>query len=104
MKMIICSIHDKASDAYMRPFFCQTKGQAIRMFVDLIDDENTDIARHKEDYALFEVGTWNDNTAELMSIEPICLMRAHEKTALEKNLERLSNDELEGRNLNNGVN
>lgn len=78
MKHVICSIYDKATEAYMRPFVCQAEGQAIRMFEDLARDPSHEIAKHPEDYALFVIGTFNDNTAEITSIEPRVLSRAHE--------------------------
>ena len=80
-KQIICSIFDKATGAYMRPFTALSEGQAVRMFIDLVEDPNHDINRHPEDYALFVVAEWFDRTGNLQSCEPKCLLRAHEALA-----------------------
>lgn len=78
MKTIICSIYDKATEAYMRPFQAQSQGQAVRMFEDLVTQPDHELAKHPEDYALFQVGTFDDTIGELAAIEPKCLRRAHE--------------------------
>lgn len=77
MKTIICSIYDKATEAYMRPWTAQTEGQAVRMFEDEVLKEGTPVNAHPEDYALFRMGTFDDNKG-VESEEPVCLRRAHE--------------------------
>ena len=84
-KHTICSIYDSATEAYMRPFIAQSKGQAVRMFTDLVKDPQTDIAKHPEDYSLFEIGNFNDNTAEVTNNTPQCIVRAHEITTNQYN-------------------
>lgn len=78
MKLTICSIYDKATEAYMRPFTAQTRGQATRMFEDLVNTQGHEISNHPEDYALFHVANFSDNSGEMEAIEPVCLARAHE--------------------------
>lgn len=78
MKMTIYSIYDKATEAYMRPFFAQSDGQAVRMFTDEARKPETEINKHAEDYALFRIGTFSDGNAEIQPEEPKCLCRAHE--------------------------
>ena len=77
MKMIICSVYDSATEAYMRPFAAQSEGQAIRSFEDETNKQGSEINAHPEDYALFKVADWNDNTATVVS-DIKCLRRAHE--------------------------
>mgnify|MGYP000518399210 CR=1 FL=1 len=81
MKLICCSIYDKAVGAYMRPFFMQSEGQALRAFMDDLLSPDSVIAKHPEDYALFVVGKFFDNTGEVMPCEPRCIGRAHELVA-----------------------
>ena len=76
MKHIICSIYDKATQAYMRPFTAQTPGQAIRLFEDIATQPDHDIARHPEH------GDFTDHDGQLIPIEPVCLRRAHEISPL----------------------
>lgn len=78
MKHVICSIYDSATQAYMRPWTAQTKGQAHRLFVDEVKREGSELGQHPEDYALFQIGTFDDNTGELSQPEIKCIQRAHD--------------------------
>lgn len=78
MKYIVCSIYDNATEAYMRPFVAQSRGQAVRMFTDLAQDNGSEIAKHPEDYKLFQIGEFFDSTGNIESCEPDCLARAWE--------------------------
>ena len=80
-KQIFCSIFDKATGAYMRPFVALSEGQAVRMFVDLVNDQTHEIAKHPEDYTLFAIAEWFDRTGNIVAMEPKPLMRAHEAVA-----------------------
>lgn len=63
MKMIVLSIFDTQVEAFMRPFFAQTEGQAVRMFYDEVKAQNSPMGAHPEDYALFRIGTFQDSNA-----------------------------------------
>ncbi len=79
MKMEIVAIYDKAIEAYMRPFFCQSLGQAIRQFTDEVNrKDGSPMGDHPQDYTLFHIGTFHDGNANLNELEPHCLARAHE--------------------------
>lgn len=84
MKMIICSVYDKATEAYMRPFVAQTAGQAVRMFADECENPDAPMNKHPEDYAIFQVGEWTDHDGRITPCEPRCLARAHELLAKAK--------------------
>lgn len=64
MKMIMVAIKDRALDAFMRPFFAQTKGQAIRMFNDEVNNNQSPMFAHPDDYDLYYLGMWDDTTGE----------------------------------------
>lgn len=87
MKYLICSIYDSGTEAYMRPFLVQATGQAMRLFSDLVVDETHDIGKHPEFYSLFEIGTFNDSSAEIEPHEPVVIARAHELKAQTLNKE-----------------
>lgn len=57
----IFSIRDAKAEAYMQPFMMQTRGQAIRSFGDHARDVSSQVSKHPEDYALFEIGEFDDN-------------------------------------------
>jgi len=65
MKLHVYTIYDVASGIYMRPFFQQTDGQATRSFSDIALDADHEIGKHPEDYTLFRIGQYNDNTGKL---------------------------------------
>lgn len=71
MKLEIVAIHDRAADAFGRPISVNALGQAIRSFQDEINRpaENNEMNRHPDDYDLFHLGTYDDNTGELTSLE-----------------------------------
>ena len=78
MKTIICAVYDKATAAYMRPFTMQSVGQAMRQFSDELENEQSPIAQHPEDYSLFQLATFTDHDGNIEPNEPKCLARAHE--------------------------
>ncbi len=64
MNLEIFDIFDSATGSYARPFFMLSKGEATRAFVDIINDETTSIHKHPEDFTLFHLGAFNQETAE----------------------------------------
>lgn len=64
MKMIVCSIKDRAADAYGRPFYVPAVGVAIRSFQDEVNRaaDDSQIYQHPEDFDLFELGEFDDAT------------------------------------------
>jgi len=78
MRYQICSFYDSKLRAYSRPFFIQEVELAGRVAKDVIASEN-DIARHPEDFAMFHIGEFCDQTAILTPVDPpVCLVRMHE--------------------------
>ena len=66
----IFTVFDSKAAAYLTPFYAQTKGVAIRQFSDAINGDPThNFARHPEDFTLFELGTYDDNTATFLTHE-----------------------------------
>jgi hypothetical protein len=63
MKMIVCSIKDRAADAFGRPFYVPAVGVAIRSFQDEVNraSEDSQINQHPDDFDLFELGVFNDD-------------------------------------------
>lgn len=62
MKMCILAIRDRAIDAFGRPMFMTHSGAAVRGFGDEINKESSEMYAHPDDYDLYELGTWDDNT------------------------------------------
>lgn len=62
--MIVIAVRDRALDAFMRPFFMQSIGQAVRAFADEINrnDKDNPLAQHPDDYDLYLLATWDEDT------------------------------------------
>ena len=67
MKMVIVTILDTAAGAYGRPAFVASEGVAIRQFQDEVNRESDDnqLYRHPDDFQLFYLGTFDDNTGAM---------------------------------------
>lgn len=63
------AIKDRALDAYMRPFFAHSVGQAVRMFQDEINNNQGEMHKHPDDYDLYHLGLWDDKTATFAACE-----------------------------------
>lgn len=66
MILKVFSIYDIKAEVYNTPFFFSTNGQAMRAFKDLVNDRNSTINRHPDDYKLCCIGKFDDATAVLV--------------------------------------
>jgi len=64
MKLTLCTVKDRAADAYGRPMFVPSTGIAIRSFSDEINraDQDNQMYNHSDDFDLYELGEFDDNT------------------------------------------
>lgn len=69
MKLNVYSVYDSKVKAYMQPFMAQTNGQALRMFEDTVRDEKTVLHMHPEDYTLFALATYDDQTGTYENLQ-----------------------------------
>ena len=70
----IYSVYDAKSEAYLPPFYMQTRGQAVRAISDCANDKDHNFGRHPKDYTLFEMGEFDDTHGSFdlqLSPEPI---------------------------------
>jgi hypothetical protein len=75
MKYVIGAVRDSKADAFARPIFMQSVGAMIRSFQDEVNRsaEDNQMNRHPSDFALYELGSYDDGTA---------LMEMHEQPKL----------------------
>lgn len=59
----IYSCYDTKTASYMRPFFTQARGQAIRDFTEVANDPQSAICKYAGDFSLFELGEFDDSSA-----------------------------------------
>lgn len=66
MRYVCVAVFDQQLGAYMRPFFAQTEGAAIRAFSDAMRDVSAgnELAKHPEDYDLFALAEFDDFTGK----------------------------------------
>lgn len=69
MQLRIYSIRDSKGEIYNPPFFNKTHGEAERNFRDLANDKQTTVGRHPEDYDLYYLGEYDDQTGKLASVD-----------------------------------
>ncbi len=64
MKLVLCSVKDRAADAFGRPMFVPSVGVAIRSFSDEVNrkDAENQLYNHPDDFDLYELGEFDDNT------------------------------------------
>ena len=63
MIYIVVAIRDRAADIYGQPVFVNSLGSAIRSFGDEINNPESAISKHPEDFDLYELGSFNDEDA-----------------------------------------
>lgn len=65
--MKLYSIYDRAAVAHMRPWTARHDGEALRSFGDLVNDRETAVGQHPEDYTLFAHGTFDEVTGDVVA-------------------------------------
>lgn len=63
----VFAIYDEKAEAYLQPFFQDTIGQATRAIVNCFRDPEHMFVVNHVDFTLYQLGTFDDNTAELVS-------------------------------------
>lgn len=66
----ICAIRDRAIDAFGQPIFVTHTGAAVRSFADEINNQQSELAKHPEDYDLYHLGTYDAETGAIESHKP----------------------------------
>lgn len=61
------SFFDSKTGLFSQPFYSVARAAAVRAAVDYARDPSSAFFGHHEDYTLFELGTFDDNTGVLTS-------------------------------------
>lgn len=73
----IFSVFDDKADLFMPPFYNQQTPVALRVFADACRQDDHPFRQNPADYHLYEVGTFNDETGDLMGLsKPVLLIGA----------------------------
>lgn len=68
MQLKMFSIRDSKAEIYNRPFFTHTLGEAEREFTRISNDPQSQISQFPEDYDLYYVGTYDDNSGKFTTL------------------------------------
>lgn len=65
MILLAFAIRDNKAEAFNTPFFAPTRGLAVRSFQEAVNDPASPFAKYPDDFTLFQVGSFDDNTGRL---------------------------------------
>lgn len=75
MELKVFAVKDIKAEVYLQPMFFRTDAEAIRAFSVACADSSHEFHRHAEDYVLFGLGAYSDETALIQSFpSPIRVM------------------------------
>jgi len=67
----VTAVRDRAANIFMRPFTVNHLGQAIRAFADELNQkENVTMYQHPDDFDLYHIGTYDDETGKVTPCDP----------------------------------
>ncbi len=69
MILKIFSIRDAKAEVYNTPFYQKTHGEAERNFRTLVTDEKSTISQYPDDFDLYYLGEYNDNSGLTESLQ-----------------------------------
>lgn len=60
----VYSIYDEKADYFNNPIFCPTEAVVLRDFGDTVNDSGCIVGKHPEDFRLYNLGTFDTQTAK----------------------------------------
>lgn len=58
----IYTVYDSKAETYLPPFFMRSKGEALRAWIQAVNDEQTQFNKYPADFTMFELGEFDDVT------------------------------------------
>ena len=74
MKLAMFVIYDSKAELYNAPFLYQNDALAMRAARDLANDGQSQTSRTPEDFTLFKIGEYDDNTAQITPFDKFEVM------------------------------
>lgn len=71
MLIKIFTVFDQKAEAYKEPFYQPQTGQGVRIFADCINKQDHPFNLHPEDYTLFEIGLYDEESGEIAPHSPL---------------------------------
>jgi len=78
MKLMIFSVLDNAVGAFLPPFMVRSRGEAIRSFSEVANDQKHQFHKNARDYVLHYLGEFDDTSGVFFTNEPERLLAAAE--------------------------
>lgn len=75
-RLIVCAVRDSAMMAFAPPMAFIAMGQAQRSFRDEANRKDSAIYAHPEDYELWMLGWFDEDSGRLEPVNPECVCRA----------------------------
>lgn len=69
MLLKMYSIRDAKGEIFNAPFYKKTHGEAERDFAELCKDEKSLVNKYPEDFDLYHVGIYDDQTGKISSLD-----------------------------------
>ncbi len=76
MMLHVFSVLDLKAQLFMRPFYEQSHGTALRAFSDAVIEDGHPFGKHPEDYHLFFLGSFDEETASFNTCVPEPIAKA----------------------------
>ena len=67
--MKLYTVYDSKSESFTPPMANRTRGEAIRGFTDEVNNPNSMLNKHPEDYTLFELAEWDNSTGQIIPLD-----------------------------------
>lgn len=69
MQLKMYAIRDAKAELFRQPFCKLTHGEAERDFKTLVNDEQSQVNKYPEDYDLYYLGVYDDNSGKLTTLD-----------------------------------
>lgn len=76
MQSSVYSVYDSKAGVFCTPFTSENDSTALRAFRYAANDKEMDIGKYPSDFTLFVIGTFDNSTGQVSSIEPVSLALA----------------------------
>lgn len=92
MVLKIFTVFDSKVGAYKQPLFMRSSGEALRSIMECVSDNNHPFSKYSEDYTLFELGEYDDDSAAFdLHPTPKSIARLNELKARPDSLKAVNN-------------
>lgn len=70
MMIKVFSLYDSKAEAFIKPFMLLQEGVAVRELTDAVNQADTNVGQHPEDYILYHIADFDNATGEYINHNP----------------------------------